>query len=90
MHPPLHVSKHPHCKKEIEALISCHTEHALAKFIGKCNQQKWDLDACFKREKAIKRALNFAKAKEEQARFHRALKIDQQLQQQEEEGRQGE
>lgn len=38
----------------------------------------------------ITRALNFAKAKEEQARFHRALKIDQQLQQQEEEGRQGE
>lgn len=44
-----------HNLQEIEALISCHTEHALAKFIGKCNQQKWDLDACFKREKAIKR-----------------------------------
>lgn len=83
MHPPLHVSKHPYCKKvqnsiqiyatehnisllinpldffpgsqEIEALVTCHSEHALAKFVGKCNQHKWDLDACFKREKALNR-----------------------------------
>ncbi|EIE23130.1 hypothetical protein COCSUDRAFT_15576 [Coccomyxa subellipsoidea C-169] len=55
MHPPLHVSKHPYCKKEIEALVGCHSEHALAKFVGKCNQHKWDLDACFRREKALKR-----------------------------------
>ena len=41
--------------QEIEALVTCHSEHAVAKFLGKCNQQKWDLDACFRREKALKR-----------------------------------
>ena len=41
--------------QEIEALIQCHKHHAAAKFLGKCNQQKWDLDSCFRKEKAINR-----------------------------------
>ena len=41
--------------QEIEALQECHICHAYAKFWGKCNQQKWDLDACLRKEKSINR-----------------------------------
>ena len=41
--------------QEIEALIRCHKEHPYAKFWGKCNQVKWELDACFREEKALNR-----------------------------------
>ncbi len=41
--------------QEIEALIKCHKEHPYAKFWGKCNQVKWELDACFREEKTLKR-----------------------------------
>ncbi|KAK9805539.1 hypothetical protein WJX72_003945 [[Myrmecia] bisecta] len=58
MHPPLHVHKHPHCKELILALQKCHEDHPYAKFWGKCNQQKWDLDRCFREEKKINAALN--------------------------------
>ncbi|KAL4528107.1 hypothetical protein Ndes2437B_g00219 [Nannochloris sp. 'desiccata'] len=44
MHPPLHISRHPHCKEVIEALIKCHNDHPIAKFVGVCNDQKWALD----------------------------------------------
>ena len=35
--------------------MHCHAEHALAKFWGVCNEQKWALDACLREEKAINR-----------------------------------
>jgi COX assembly protein 2 len=54
MHPPLYVSKHPHCKEQIEALIKCHKDHPVAKFWGTCNEQKWALDRCFREEKKLK------------------------------------
>ena len=41
--------------QEIEALIRCHKENPYAKFWGKCNQVKWELDACFREEKALNR-----------------------------------
>ena len=41
--------------QEINALIRCHQEHPYAKFWGKCNQVKWELDACFRQEKSLNR-----------------------------------
>lgn len=35
-----------------------------AKFMGKCNQAKVDVDQCFKIEKEVKRKKNLAKARE--------------------------
>lgn len=37
--------------------MHCHAEHALAKFWGVCNEQKWALDACLREEKAINRCV---------------------------------
>ena len=41
----------------IEDLVHCHAEHAVAKFWGVCNEQKWALDACLREEKAINRCV---------------------------------
>lgn len=41
--------------QQIEDLQECHESHAYSKFWGKCNQQKWDLDACLRKEKSINR-----------------------------------
>ena len=35
--------------------MRCHADHAVAKFWGVCNEQKWALDACLREEKAINR-----------------------------------
>lgn len=69
MHPPLTVSAHPLCVAEIAELLGCHTDRPLAKFAGVCNAHKDALDACFRREKAVKRRVNYEKAKVEQARL---------------------
>lgn len=37
--------------------MHCHAEHAVAKFWGVCNEQKWALDACLREEKAINRCV---------------------------------
>lgn len=58
MHPPLHISKHPHCKNQIESLIKCHEDNPIAKFWGVCNKQKWALDLCLREQKNIKRLAN--------------------------------
>ncbi|KAL3160493.1 hypothetical protein ABBQ32_010804 [Trebouxia sp. C0010 RCD-2024] len=63
MHPPLHIHKHPHCKKLIEDLQACHCDHPVAKFWGHCNDQKIALDACFRQEKKLNSAINRQKAK---------------------------
>ncbi|KAL0029352.1 hypothetical protein WJX77_001687 [Trebouxia sp. C0004] len=76
MHPPLHIHKHPHCKKLIEALNDCHRDHSVAKFWGHCNDQKLALDACFRQEKRIKSAINREKAKAFQAKLQRSLQED--------------
>ncbi|KAM3575014.1 hypothetical protein VYU27_003035 [Nannochloropsis oceanica] len=61
MHPPLH-RPHPDCQHVIDALLSCHRQHPLAKFWGACNEEKWALDKCFRVEKEDRRKQNFAKA----------------------------
>lgn len=69
MHPPLTADSHPRCLAHISALVTCHADHAVLKFVGHCNAQKDALDACFKEEKAWKRQINFEKGKAEQARL---------------------
>ena len=67
------------------------SEEVLATDVGVCiHRELLSVDDDHSRSDAqcIIRASNFAKAKEEQARFQRALKIDQQREQQE--GRRGE
>jgi len=51
MHPPLTLDKHPICREAVIALKRCHAENALGKFLGKCNEEKWTLDACLKEQK---------------------------------------
>ena len=50
MHPPLPLGKHPLCVEVIAALQACHSAHPWAKLVGRCNDEKWALDACFKAE----------------------------------------
>ena len=69
MHPPLAPAKHPLCLDVIEALQACHACNPLKKLLGVCNQQKWDLDACFRAEKQVKRKANFEKAARERERL---------------------
>lgn len=68
MHPPLD-RPHPDCQEAIQNLKDCHEEHKFAKFFGKCNQFKADLDKCFRQEKEVKRAANLKKAREFEAKF---------------------
>ena len=78
MHPPLHVSKHPHCKEQIEALIKCHKDHPFAKFWGACNEQKWALDRCFREEKKLKILENRKRKEklEEKERLRKGAKLE--------------
>jgi hypothetical protein len=69
MHPPLTPENHPLCLDVITALKDCHHEQRWGKFLGACNEQKWQLDACFKAEKAVKRSINLEKARVEQKRL---------------------
>lgn len=41
--------------QEILGLKQCHAENPVAKFWGVCNDAKFALDECFRREKVIKR-----------------------------------
>lgn len=38
----------PLAPQEVRALVACHTEFPLGKFIGKCNTAKAELDTCFR------------------------------------------
>lgn len=49
--------------QEIAALLQCHEENPLAKFVGVCGTAKAALDKCFKKEKEKKRDANFRHAK---------------------------
>ena len=47
MHPPL-FKPHPLCQDAIKALVSCHENNKILKFVGVCNTPKAELDACFR------------------------------------------
>ena len=57
------------CKDQVDALTKCHEDHPIAKFWGKCNQQKAAMDRCFKIEKEAKRKVNAAAARESRKRY---------------------
>eukprot|EP00898_Chlorokybus_atmophyticus_P006009 jgi/Chlat1/6409/Chrsp45S06025 len=61
---------------EIEGLVQCHDENPVQKFVGVCNKHKEALDACFRREKQLKRAANFEKSKLEKERLRERRQID--------------
>ena len=42
----------------MDALVRCHEEHPLAKFLNACGNPKLALDLCFKEEKKLRRKLN--------------------------------
>ncbi|UPQ96729.1 phosphatidylinositol N-acetylglucosaminyltransferase [Chloropicon primus] len=73
MHPPLVLHRNPQCRDQILALQDCHREHPISKFWGSCNDVKFTLDACFRKQKDFKRKVNFAKAKAEKERFARRM-----------------
>jgi len=50
VHPDLSLHLHPLCKDVITKLHSCHKDHAVAKFWGKCNKYAWELDRCLQEE----------------------------------------
>jgi COX assembly protein 2 len=51
MHPPLD-RPHPMCQDEIRDLKKCHDTNSKFKFWA-CNDVKYALDACFKKEKKV-------------------------------------
>ena len=57
MHPPL-FKPHPLCQKEVDALVSCHAEHPLMKFLDACGPAKVAMDFCFREEKKLRVKLN--------------------------------
>lgn len=57
MHPPL-FQPHPLCKPEVDALVACHKENPVAKFVNACGDAKLALDFCFKEEKKLRKKLN--------------------------------
>ena len=71
MHPPLH-RPHPDCGDVVAALLKCHEDHPMAKFWGKCNEEKAALDWCFKLEKEKRRAVNARAARERRETFEQA------------------
>lgn len=66
MHPPL-FKPHPLCQDQIKALVTCHEQNKVLKFLGVCNTPKAELDACFRREKQARRAINAQRATKSRA-----------------------
>ena len=52
MHPPLD-RPHPECRDLINELKTCHARRTLATFWTGCNEVKFALDKCLKREKEL-------------------------------------
>ncbi|GMI20099.1 hypothetical protein TeGR_g8990 [Tetraparma gracilis] len=71
MHPPMQRD-HPDCQHVIHALTSCHSLHPYAKFRGACNDEKLDLDLCFRAEKDRRRRSNLERARESDRRWEEA------------------
>ena len=73
MPPPLPLDKHPLCREAVIALKRCPAANALGKFLGKCNEEKWTLDACLKEQKLWKSRRNLKLARESKARLAKKL-----------------
>lgn len=65
MHPSLAPHLHSEdCRKVIALLHQCHEEHKFAKFLGRCNDLKRELNICLQREYVEKRKHNYDAAQE--------------------------
>mmetsp|Transcript_9932 Transcript_9932/g.14603 ORF Transcript_9932/g.14603 Transcript_9932/m.14603 type:complete len:115 (+) Transcript_9932:80-424(+) len=75
MHPPLD-RPHPMCQDQIQALKDCHSSSSKLKFWA-CNEVKFAMDKCFKREKqALMKEINAdygEKRKREDEAFQEAM-----------------
>lgn len=60
--------------QEIAALLRCHDENPVAKFVGVCGNAKAAMDKCFKKEKEKKRDENFRHAKASDAYVRQKMK----------------
>ena len=73
MHPQLSVENNPLCAEKIEALKACHAaEGYWGKMFGNCNDQKAELDQCFRAAKKAKRKLLLEEARAERTRWRDA------------------
>lgn len=59
----------------MEKLVACHEEHKMGKFFGHCNDQKADMDICFRAEKEEARYANMMKARAFDERLEENLKL---------------
>ena len=73
MHPPLTLENHPLCKDVVIALKRCHRDNPWARAWGACNEQKWALDDCLKKQKLFKARANAEKGREERDRLRRRV-----------------
>ena len=68
MHPPLY-RPHPRCEDMVNALVACHAEFPFSKFMGWCNDDKANMDICFRKEKEEMRSSNMDKARSFDQKF---------------------
>ena len=74
MHPPLTLENHPLCRDIVIALKRCHRDASWwGRSFGACNEQKWALDQCLKKQKLFKARANAEKAREERDRLRRRV-----------------
>ena len=74
MHPPLTLENHPLCRDVVIALKRCHRDASWwGRSFGACNEQKWALDQCLKKQKLFKARANAEKAREERDRLRRRV-----------------
>ena len=70
MHPPLTLENHPLCRDVVIALKRCHRDASWwGRSFGACNEQKWALDSCLKKQKLYKFRENNRKATAEKERL---------------------
>lgn len=77
MHPPLAPHLHgAECRKIIELLNQCHSDHPLGKFAGVCNDLKRQLNKCLQKEYVERRQKNYESAQKRKQAFQKLYKED--------------
>mmetsp|Transcript_32314 Transcript_32314/g.30819 ORF Transcript_32314/g.30819 Transcript_32314/m.30819 type:complete len:96 (+) Transcript_32314:236-523(+) len=74
MHPPLY-RPHPKCGDLVANLVACHEQYAWGKFMGACNDEKADMDKCFRAEKEEMRYANQEKGRAFDQRFENRMAL---------------
>ena len=71
MHPPLSLHNNPACEEMIRALQECHEAGGYwGRLTGRCNEEKQELDLCFRAQKKVVRKGHLEQARAERARWH--------------------